>query len=255
MEPKSLLLILLLFSGKDEAETAQKLSAGLKAQIPRCEVALGADAVARLKAFDLELGDLLASSAPGRQLTRQKTDLAIIHLTRREVAGDQVLELRLWSQGAQDNHTAIAGQGGDPLPSALRGVTDLLRPKVAPAAPAEPGKGDVPVADLAGLVRQERWESLLGALASLREKTPRDRYYEVLAFVRLNQRDAAVSALNALRQKHPDHFLVAAAQELIPGVEAAKPVEDGNALRDQPVAPSTAPGPAAEAKPEAAPAP
>ena len=51
----------------------------------------------------------------------------------------------------------------------------------------------------------------------------RERYYEVLAYVRLGQRNPAVEALNRLRKEHPDHLLIAAVEELSPPVSAQAP--------------------------------
>ena len=89
---------------------------------------------------------------------------------------------------------------------------------------------------LAQLAEQRQWLDLLGLLAGVTEKTPRQRYYEVLAYARLGQRDPAVEALNRLRSASPGHFLILAAEELIPPAgEAPVPVapdQGGNELRD-----------------------
>ncbi len=64
--------------------------------------------------------------------------------------------------------------------------------------------------------------------------TARQQYYEVLAYARLGQRDAAVRALNRFREDYPDHFLIAAAQELIPAPTNSVEIEipNGDTMRD-----------------------
>lgn len=202
---------------------------------PRVEVVVGAEALARLEAKGIKAADLLASPNIGAHLTAPASadaaanPLVVVHLDRRQVAGDELVETRVWLDGRTDRHVAIVGKGADPAGVVIHGVVGLVGHRLPGAAPAAgPGVDD---AHLAQLAERQQWLDLLGRLAGVQTKTPRQSYYEVLAYARLGQRDAAVEALNRLRAAHPDHFLVAAAGELIPAVPAppaqVAPVDEG----------------------------
>jgi hypothetical protein len=87
--------------------------------------------------------------------------------------------------------------------------------------------------ELARLAEKGQWLDLLGKIAPINARTPRQRYYEVLAYVKLGQRDPAVQALNMLRTEHPGHFLIAAAEEIIPPLP--KDEATANDLGEQPL--------------------
>jgi len=206
------------------------------------QVVVGAEALIQLEAHGIKAGDLLGSPNIGAHLTaptvqgeaRIANPLIVIHLDRRQVVGDTLVETRMWLDGRTDRHVAIVGKGADPAGAVIHGVVEVVGHRL-PGAKAATGRG-VDDAQLAQLAERAQWLDLLGRLAGVQAKSPRQGYYEVLAYARLGQRDAAVEALNRLRAAHPAHFLVAAAGELIPPAPAATPAattdDDGHILRD-----------------------
>jgi len=68
-------------------------------------------------------------------------------------------------------------------------------------------------------VERREWQTLLTRLAAVAEPTPRQSYYEVLAFVRLGRRQPAIEAVAEMRERHGHHFLVDAAEELLVGLQ------------------------------------
>jgi hypothetical protein len=217
---------------------------------PQVQVVVGAEAAKRLEARGIKARDLLVSPNIGGHLTAPigkegetvPNPLIVIHLDRREVAGDALVETRAWLDGRSDRHVAIVGAGADPTAAVIHGVVDLVAHRLRGASSGMPGAapgapGTVDDALLAQLAERGQWLDLLGRLAGVAGKTPRQSYYEVLAYAKLGQRDAAVEALNALRVAHPDHFLVAAATELIRDGAAdasggAAPDDGGDTLSD-----------------------
>lgn len=243
MEPIILTILILLGDPSGEAVANQVGEELSRRGGPRVEVVIGAPALAQLEAKGIKARDLLVSPNIGAHLTaptgaegKEPNPLVVIHLDRREVAGDTLVETRAWLDGRSDRHVAIVGKGADPAGAVVHGVIGLIGHRLPGAAPAAPGAVDDAL--LAQLAERQQWLDLLGRLAGVRAKTPRQSYYEVLAFAKLGQRDAAVEALNRLRIDHPDHFLVAAAAELIPAADAdpsSQPaaVDDGsNTLSD-----------------------
>ena len=206
------------------------------------QVVVGADALAQLETRGIKAGDLLASPNIGAHLTAPAVKdgatvanpLIVVYLDRRQVAGDALVETRVWLDGRSDRHVAIVGKGADPTGAVTHGVVELVGHRL-PGATATTAIG-IDDAQLAQLAERQQWLDLLGRLAGVQTKTPRQAYYEVLAYARLGQRDAAVEALNRLRAVHPDHFLVAAAADLIPPAAAASDkaaADDGSStLRD-----------------------
>ena len=243
MEPLLLTILILLGDPSGEAIARQVSEELARRGGPRVAVVVGPEAVARLEAKGIKAADLLASPNIGAHLTAPAPagsegtapdPLVVVHLERREVGGDALVETRVWLDGRSDRHVAIVGKGGDPAGAVVHGVVGLLGHRLPGAAPiAAAGVDD---AQLALLAERQQWLDLLGRLAGVAAKTPRQSYYEVLAYVRLGQRDAAVEALNRLRAEHPDHFLVAAAAEIIPPAASAgeRPAEDDGSgtLRD-----------------------
>jgi hypothetical protein len=215
-----LILVLVLLADQGSAPLGQELVTVLQQQFPSgIELQLDPQAGERLEAYGVSRADILADRNIGRQLSRFEP-VVIIHLEDRASGEDRVLTAQLWFDGRSESYVAIAGPEGDPVPDLINGISHLLRPQLAPrgAASAE-AQEQLP---LAMLVEREAWQPLLGVLASREDKSPRDWYYMVLAYVRLEQRDAAVLALNEFRAAHGGHFLVAAAEAIIPPAKASE---------------------------------
>lgn len=209
---ESLLLILVLFSDPAAQPTATLLAEELTQRGGRqVQVVVGAEALKQLEVKGLRDGDLLASPRLAEQLTAHEAKLILIRLEHRSVAGDQIVESRIWSAGACDRHTAIAGNGGVPSASAVAGIVELLSPRLSPVtATADPRGGELPA-----LVQRQAWREMAALLSPKADKTARDYYYLVLAQVRL--RDAAAKdTVAAMAKAHPGHFMVQAAESLLP---------------------------------------
>lgn len=255
MEPLALVLILL--AGPQEVELGQALRQELvRLGVSEEAVLVGREAHDRLAEQGVVVEDLLASDVIGRQLTRHRDDLLALHLREREMSGDVVIEMRLWLEGESERITSIAGEGGNPLPGVLRHLVPLIDHRLPDQdAPLDQAAG-TPV-DLARLVEREQWTRVLSQLAGVGELSPREHYYRVLAYSRLARRQAALEALDAMRRAHGQHFLVAAAEEVIPPAPPIAPdlPED---LPAEPAPPAegsaTGGGAGAAAPPEAAPA-
>lgn len=234
-----LLILVLLGDPKGEA-----LAKGVAEELVRrggqqVEVLVGAQARAEIERRGFTVKDLLVTPNIGAHATAAQSDPGtapiILHIDLRDAGGDAVVETRAWFDGRAEKHVAIAGKGSDPLAVVVAGVVGLIGHRLPGGAPAS-DPGTVDEVKLAQLAEQGRWLDLLGLLAGVTDKTPRQRYYEVLAYAKLGQRDPAVEALNRLRSASPGHFLILAAEELIPRAgDAAAPVEPdhgGNELRD-----------------------
>lgn len=156
----------------------------------------------------VEAEDLLASPAIGRALTEGRS-WVIIHLSKRETMGDQIVSAKLWFDGRHEAQVSIAGGDEDPMPGLINGVSGLLSPVLDSGTPANDER-------IAALVQRGAWQQVLGRLAEKEERTPREWYFLVLAYARLDNRDAAVESLNAMRKAHPDHVLISAATGMIP---------------------------------------
>ena len=236
---EALLLVLILIGDPSGADLGKGLGEELQRRAgEKVSIRVGAEALEPLTQAGLAVSDLLATPNIANHLTggTPPKPLIIIHLDRSEKAGDILVESRVWTAGQAERHIAIAGKGGDPLPAVTAGIVDLIGKRIG--AQGE----DAPLDDveLARLAERNEWRMLLGRLASVEQRTPRQRYYEILAYVRLGQRDPAVEALNQLRGEAPDHFLIPAAAELIPPIApepapapAPATTDDGsNVLRD-----------------------
>ncbi len=230
-----LLVILILFSDP----SSEPLAKGLGDELARIggeqvQVVTGKDAAANLETHGVKVGDLVASPNIADHLTADQKNLVVILVDRQERVGDVVVESRMWLEGRSDRHVAIAGSGGDPLPSVVNGVVKVIGHRLPGQAGEKIAPGDE--ARLASLAEHDQWLDMLGQLAGVDNKSPRQFYYQVLAYSQLQQRDAAVEALNRMREKHPKHFLIAAAEEVIPPAPQPKkkddPADDGDTLRD-----------------------
>lgn len=239
------LLLIIVLLGDPSGDSLAK---GIAEEMARrggqqVQVVVGEEAKAAIEKRGITVRDLLITPNIGAHLTTQQPGAApapiILHIDRRDSAGDAVVETRVWVDGRMEKHVAIAGKDTDPLSAVTAGVVGLVGHRLPGGRPA-PKAGEVDEVKLAQLAEQQRWLDLLAMLAGVSDKTPRQRYYEVLAYAKLGQRDPAVEALNQLRTIYPGHFLIAAAEELIPPVGgAAKPAQPedagGNELRDGPV--------------------
>ncbi len=224
---KSLLLILILVG--DPAHEPLAITVGEDLRRVGGEavnVVVGAPAMAELEKRGVKIQDLITSPNIAEHLTTADPNLAVIYLQRDDAGGDIVVNTRLWAEGRNEQHVAIAGQGGDPAASVSNGIVRTLAHRLPNARAA------APVADetqLAGLADRAAWGEVLGQIVSVpaAERTPRQHYYLVLAYSRMQQRDAAVEALNAMRAAHPDHFLIKAAEAVLPAepepADAPKP--------------------------------
>lgn len=239
-----LLLVLVLFSDPS-GEAAAKSVAEELARLggATVQVMVGADAVAQLEARGVKERDLVISPAIANHLTESDPKLVVVRLERRVSGGDEVVESRTWSLGKSENHVAISGRGGDPLAGAITGIIQVIGPRL----PTQPGAAhsDEDV-EMGRLAQAREWKSLIDRLGAVPDKDPRQFYYLVLAHSRLGQPDAAREVLAAMRTAHLAHFLVRAAESLVPASakpaadtpasrRATPPADDGsNTLRDAP---------------------
>ena len=217
-----LLLVLVLFSDPS-GEAAAKAVAEELARLggATVQVVVGPDAVAQLETRGVKERDLVISPAIANHLTESDPKLVLVRLERRVSGGDEVVESRIWSLGKSENHVAISGRGGDPLAGAITGIIQVIGPRLPTQPGAAPSNDDVEMGQLA---QAREWKSLVDRLAAKSDKDPRQFYYLVLAHSRLGQPDAAREVLAAMRTAHAAHFLVRAAESLVPA--SAKPVAD-----------------------------
>lgn len=238
-------LLILVLLGDPSGEALAK---GVAAELVRrggqqVQVVVGPEAKAAIEKQGVTIKDLLITPNIGAHFTAAQAGKPpapiILYIDRRDAGGDAVVETRAWFDGRAERHVAIAGSADgkstDPLPAVTAGVIGLIGHRLpGNAQAAKPGVVDE--VRLAQLAEHRQWLDLLGLLAGVTDKTPRQRYYEVLAYAKLGQRDPAVEALNQLRTSFPGHFLVAAAEELIPSATGAPKANEadqgGNELRD-----------------------
>lgn len=239
-----LLLVLVLFSDPSGEAAAKAVGEELgRLGGASVQVVVGPDAVAQLETRGVQERDLVISPAIASHLTESEPKLVVVRLERRASGGDEVVESRIWSLGKSENHVAIAGRGGDPLAGAITGIIQVIGPRLPTQPGAAPSNED---AEMAQLAQAREWQPLIERLVAKQAKDPRQFYYLVLAYSRLGQPDAARDALAAMRTAHAAHFLVRAAESLVPA--SAKPISDtpppprvapkgddgGNTLRDVP---------------------
>lgn len=219
---QELVLVLILLAGADDTERATALQAELvRLGGAAVEVHVGDDASARLSGFDVSVADLMATPRIGRQLTNFQNNLIIIHFDDRSQPGgsadspvDHVVDATIWRAGNSDRVTSIGGQGEDPIPGLLQSLQPLLGSAFAGSGPSQPGLARIGVADL---VAAQRWTDVLLRLTEVDGAlSPKQAYYQVLAYSRLGNRTAALEALSAMRAEHGHHWMVAAAEAEIP---------------------------------------
>lgn len=233
---ETLLLILVLIGDPSGTEVGTALAEDLQRRAEAtARVQVGDPALAELTKRGLTVKDLLVTPNIAQHLTGAEAPLIIIHLDRSEKAGDTVIETQVWVDGRSERHIAITGKDANPLSAVVAGVVSLIGHRIG----AKPAHGPMDDVELARLAERGEWLNLLAGLATFEQRSPRQRYYEVLAYVRLGQREPAVEALNRLRSEAPDHFLIPAAADLIPALPAVEPetapppADDGsNVLRD-----------------------
>lgn len=212
------LLILILFTNPAVEEDAQAFSNLLGDYANRKhECVLGAAAQKHLaELVGIGSDDLIAAGAIGKTLTKQKP-IILIHIDRRSVNGDAILEAKLWYDGREESYVSIAGNERNPLPGLFDGCMQMVG-YLLRVGNAQNGNLNTARVSLAQLAKENAWEQLLGRVAAIPsdERVPMIHYYQVMAYVNLKQRDAAVAALNAFRKQYKDHILVTSAETLIP---------------------------------------
>ena len=219
---EQVILVLILLAGPGEREVGEALARELEQRGgDRVEVLVGEPAHARLEdKWGVTAEDLTVSRQIGAQLTQHAGNLVVLHVNQREMQGDHILEVGLWLGGESERVSSIAGGEADPLPGLLSSLLPLLT-SVLP----ERGAGEVldrEPKDVTTLIKAEEWTKAVAARAGKEDLSAREHYYRVLAYVRLGNRSAAIDALNQMQTAHGQHFLVAAAEDLIPsrgGVE------------------------------------
>ncbi len=214
----TILLILILLADPQCEPTAQLISQSLY-QEGVTEVLLGESAVQRIEEEGIRAADILADNHMGKELTKYNNNMVIIHLSQMTTSKDQRIDAQLWLEGRSDMYTNIDGSTEkNASPYVAAGVKKLLAPLIQSRTSKNAGNNTAPTIPITTLVDREQWEPLLGALATIpaNKRTQREWYYEVMAYVRLDQRDAAVDALNRFRTAYPKHFLLSAAESLIP---------------------------------------
>lgn len=210
------LLILILISNPTVEEDAQGFATRIEQYASvETEIKIGKQANLVLAKQGLTPGDLLAADTIGKTLTRDQK-VVLVHVDRKNISGDNLLEAKLWYEGRQESFVSIAGNEGDPLPGLVDGCTSmighLLRKKEQVVG--------VPQSkvSLAQLAKEKAWQQLLAKVAAVPvdERAPIVHYYQVMAYVNLGQRDFAVETLNTFRKKYKGHILVTSAESIIP---------------------------------------
>ena len=219
---------------------------------------IGPEAYAILKERGVDEVDLISQPAVGVALTGKDLRCAVIRLDRQERGGNIVVEARLWAGGHQDRQVAISGTMApysdpakpdapavmklqDPLDTTVRGTVAMLAPWLAAG-------GTSPAAEtenrLAISAESNEWNKIIVLTDNLAAPTPRQRYYRILALVRMDRRPEAEIALAAFRSEKPNHVLLNALDDVMapvvkpypvpqePDINNATPVDDGgNTLR------------------------
>lgn len=222
-----LLLVLVLFSDPSGEAAAKAIAEELgRLGGATVQVVVGPDAVAQLESRGIKERDLVISPAIAGHLTESEPKLVLVRVERRVSGGDEVVESRIWSLGKSENHVAISGRGGDPLAGAITGIIQVIGPRLPTQPGSVPSNED---AEMAQLAQAREWQPLIDRLGAKPAKDPRQFYYLVLAHSRLGQPDAAREALAAMRTAHTSHFLVRAADSLVPS--SAKPLVDTPPVR------------------------
>ena len=236
------LLILILFTNPAVEEDAKAFSKLIGDYATRThQRVLGTEAQKKLgELAAIAPSDLIAAGAIGKTLTKKKP-VIVIHIDRRSVNGDTILEAKLWYDGRQESYVSIAGNERNPLPGLFDGCMQMIGYLL------RKGNNSTGVnmarVSLAQLAKEKAWEQLLGRIAAVpnEERAPMVHYYQIMSYVHLKQRDAAVAALNAFRKQYKDHILVTSAEDLIPpkrrtdeelidlgGGETMDPLYEGN---------------------------
>ncbi len=215
------MLVLVLVNDDGALPVAQQLSEVLRSEHgSTIQLYDGLEAQQRLGGFGIQVADILADRHLAEQLTKHQS-VVLVHVDQRHSGDDMVLSAKLWFAGTTEHFVAIAGPEGDPTEDLLNGVSRLMRGFL------DLGDGNTrpmqPQVPLTTLVEREAWQPLLGVLAGKEpaERSPREWYYMVLAYIRLKQRPAAVTTLGEFRAVHSGHFLVSAAEALIPPPQAS----------------------------------
>ncbi len=228
-----LLTILVLFSDPNGEESAKVIAAELaRLGGKQVQVEVGPDAIKRLEALGMKVQDLVVSPNLANHLTATEKNLIIIRLDHRAVGGDQIMESKVWTNGRNDNHVSIAGNGGDPLSGAISGIIQVIGPRLPTAPDIKPSLEDV---ELGSLAEAKEWRAIVARIKDQENKDPRQFYYLIMSQAKLGQPDEARDSYALMQTKYPGHFLTRAAEVLVPA--SAKPIEeikakDKEALKD-----------------------
>lgn len=243
---EQLIVILILLAGPDERAVGELLAQDLRERGgERVEVLVGELAHARLEDnWGITVEDLTVSRHIGAQLTKHEPNLVLIHIAGRQMQGDTILDLGLWVGGSDERLSSIAGAGGDAVP----GLRTNLMPLLSGLLGKDEGQVVAgPQRSVTDLIKAEEWAKAVARLAESETLSVREHYYRVLAYVRLGNRTAAIDSLNQMKTAFGQHFLVAAAEDLIPARE--EPASAPAATESEPAEA----GPTGEAEPEAEP--
>lgn len=206
-----MMMILVLFSGPDQAAAERIAQSLAEAGGKRVHVVIGPAAAKELDARGVKDVDLVNSPDIGAQLTRKSSDLVVVRIEQRKSGGDGVLESTIWVHGRTDHHVSIAGKKGDPVDGTVKGVLGI----VGPWLPDDAGAVASSDAKLAQLVDTNDWQGLYDIVSVAKPQSARYGYYEVLALMHLSRSTDARATLERMRTAHPGHFLVDAAAALI----------------------------------------
>jgi hypothetical protein len=236
-----LLLILVLFSDPSGEESSKIIAEELgRIGGSQVQVEVGPVAVQHLDKLGIKPHDLVVSPNLANHLTSTEKQLVIIRLDSRKVGGDRLIESKVWTGGRSDSHIAIAGNGGDPLASAISGIIQVIGPRLPTQPDIAPSLID---AELTTLAESKEWKALIARLSEIPEMDPRQWYYLIMAQAKQGNVDEAREQFAAMQAKFPGHFLTRAAEVLVPASARPNnipdkdkpPVDDGsNVLRDTP---------------------
>jgi hypothetical protein len=206
---EAVLLILVLSAGDPEsARAAAAVAEALRQQEPAAQVVLPPESAKLLAARGMRDGDLVSRSEKPVQATAADLHLVLVRVERRESGSDRVVDIDLWSGGRIDRMSTAVGQDTDPLPLAAEGARRLLRESAHdPVAAAD--RADIEV--ISDFADRGDWKGLVASVDARSDARPRLRHAAIMARLRLGDHAGAVTALEAMRAKLPDHPLTKAA--------------------------------------------
>ncbi len=212
------LLVLILLTNPVAQEDAEVFAKKLEAYATRpLTIQYGKEANLKLaELLGIAPTDLLAAGTIGKTLTKHQK-VVLVHLDHRSVNGDVILEARMWYDGREENYVSIAGNDRDPMSGLVEGSLSMIGYLLRDDKEQSAGT-TVSTVSLSQLAKEKAWEQLLGKIASIppKERAPMVHYYQIMAYVNLENRDEAVASLNRFRLVYKDHLLVTSAESIIP---------------------------------------